>query len=458
MELLEALEQQKRYMGERRRRVQARAGLADYIAYVSPEAAFPSHQRRIIEALERVRKGQTKRLIINCPPRHGKSYVVSQHFPAQYISTTPKKKIIHSSHTLSLVEDFGQDIRDLLASWENQLLFPGVQLNQNSKAKKRFRSTNGCEYFAAGTGGSIIGRGAHIWLIEDPDDPDDCDNAEALAKNWEWFKKHYPRLEPDAAIVLIQQRVSENDLTGMILKNPVPGETWEHLNMPAIDEQGMALWPERWPLERLMVIRGVVGSHYFNAMFQQQPDAVGGTIVKRTWFRYWKTLPVFTRMVISCDLAFKEGQDTSFVAMHVYGIHGNDYYLVDRVHERMNYPDTRRAFMRLCTRWPQARQKIIEDKANGPALEADLRKTISGIVLIPKNKDKVECLHAATPPLESGHVYFPDPIVYPWAQEVIDEMVNFPRAKHDDDVDTYSQFIAFVEPVALDYLKNLGKM
>jgi len=131
---------------------------------------------------------------------------------------------------------------------------------------------------------------------------------------------------------------------------------------------------------------------------------------------------------------------------------------VDRVHERMNYPDTRRAFQRLCVRWPQARTKIIEDKANGPALEADLRKTISGIVLIPKNKDKVECLHAATPPLESGHVYVPDPIVYPWAQQVIDEMVSFPKGKNDDDVDTYSQFIAYVEPVALDYLKALGRM
>ena len=453
------LELEERLLEEKLRRWHARRELAAYIGYVNPAAQFPAHQKKIIGALEKVRRGEIKRLRINCPPRHGKSFCISQHFPAQYISTTPRSKIIHSSHTLSLVQDFGRDIRDLLDGPENQRLYPGVRLMQSSKAAGRFRSTNGCHYYAAGTGGSIVGRGANLWAIEDPDDPDDCDNQPALEKGWDWYRKHYPRLEPDAAIVLVQQRVNQNDLSGMIEKHPAPGEKWTNLIMPAIDDQGCALWPERWPIDALMRIKAVIGSHYFNAFFQQNPDAVGGQIVQRYWFRYWKPpLPKFHRIIISADLSFKEGAETSFVALHKYGVFFKDYYLLDRVHARMNYPTTRRAFLNFCSRPPAAGIKLIEDKANGPALEADLRKTITGIVLVPKNKDKTECLHAATPPLESGHVYVPDPLVYPWSQEVINEIVGFPNAPNDDDTDTFSQFIAYVEPLRADYLKILGRM
>ena len=158
------LELEERLLEEKLRRWHARRELAAYIGYVNPAAQFPAHQKKIIGALEKVRRGEIKRLRINCPPRHGKSFCISQHFPAQYISTTPRSKIIHSSHTLSLVQDFGRDIRDLLDGPENQRLYPGVRLMQSSKAAGRFRSTNGCHYYAAGTGGSllIIGSAAGI--------------------------------------------------------------------------------------------------------------------------------------------------------------------------------------------------------------------------------------------------------------------------------------------------------
>jgi predicted phage terminase large subunit-like protein len=328
----------------------------------------------------------------------------------------------------------------------------------DSHSKTRWHTSNGGVYVAAGLDGAFTGKGMDLGLIEDPLKIQDAEGKNAKDNCYDWYTDtFYTCGLPGFAIVLIMQRLAEDDLTGRLIEaGKNGGDEWEVLSFPAINEQGEALWPERIPIKSLIKLRHVIGSRAFNAQFQQKPDPLGGAIVHRSWFRYWVVKPEFDQVIISCDLAFKGKETSSFVCFQVWGRRGNDYYLIDRVHDHMNYPTTRREFKKLCAKWPMAYVKLIEDKANGPALEAELGNTIPGIELVPKEQDKTQCLHAATPPLEDGHVFLPDPDAVPWADEVINEIVRFPDAPNDDDVDTFAQAMNYFLKHNTDWIAAMG--
>lgn len=220
------------------------------------------------------------------------------------------------------------------------------------------------------------------------------------------------------------------------------------VNFPAIAEadephrkQGEALHPERYPLEQLLKIKAAIGTRDWEALYQQHPTPEGGTIFHEEWLKYWlpKDLPNFDQMVLSWDMTFKEGDASDFVVGQAWGRKGGDFYLVDQMRGRWGFTDTMERFKCLAEKYPQATRKLVEDKANGPAVIDSLKHHISGIIPVEPDGSKVARAHAVTALFEAGNVYIPDPSLFPWVREYITELTQFPSVAHDDQVDATTQ-------------------
>lgn len=238
-----------------------------------------------------------------------------------------------------------------------------------------------------------------------------------------------------------------DDLCGRLLEKDKDTKKWEVIEYPAIathDEphrkKGEALHPERYPLEELLRIKSDVGSRDWEALYQQRPTIDGGAVFKEEWIKYWTTLPnSFDTMIISWDMAFKATDTTDYVVGQVWGRKGADCYLIDQVRDRMSFTDTIHEFVKLSNKHPRAFKKLVEDKANGPAVIDVLKKEIQGIVPIIPKESKVARAYAVTPMWEAGNVYIPSPLIAPWVKDYKTELTNFPVVAHDDQVDATTQ-------------------
>lgn len=445
----------------------------DFARYATAGAyQTPAHLKLINEKLVQVAEGEIKRLIVEGPPRHGKSWLVSKYFPPWFIGTHPDQRIIFTTYEAEFAAKWGLASKSLLEEYGRSVF--GVQLNPDSAAAARW-DLQGQEggMVSVGTGGPVTGKGANVFIIEDPiKNAEQANSAAQRETLWTWFQSvAFTRLEPGAAIIVMGARWHEDDLTGRLLAS---GEPWEVIKLPAIAEDedilgrlpGEALWPERYSLEELEAIKRTVGSYVWAALYQQSPVPVGGNIIQRSWFRYWQSQehtfpPVrvrlpdgtvaeyhavtledsfgFDEMFQSWDLSFKESTTSDYVVGQVWGKRGADRYLLDQTRARMDLPKTIAAIRRMTAEWPAARRKLIEEKANGSALIASLRHEIEGLIPINPTADKITRVHAITPQLESGNVYIPHPHSEPWVQPLIEEWVSFPSAKHDDTVDAGTQ-------------------
>jgi predicted phage terminase large subunit-like protein len=277
-------------------------------------------------------------------------------------------------------------------------------------------------------------------------------------KVWEWYQSTlYTRLTPDGRIIIVMTRWHEDDLVGRLLKKEADeiregthqGERWTVINFPAIAEEndylgrkpGEALWPEfGFDEMRLAQIKSDVGSYVFNALYQQRPSAAEGNMIKRHWWRFYKVDPQdmeFDELIQSWDCSFKDSDGSDYVVGQVWGRIGADKYLVDQVRDRMDINDTMKAITNISQKWPNARLKLIEDKANGPALISMLSRKLGGMVAVKPKESKQARVSIILPDIEGGNVYLPQN--RPWVQEFIDECSSFPNGAHDDMVDAMSQ-------------------
>jgi len=258
-----------------------RESLLEFAAYQWPQYRPAAHQRLIAEKLEAVERGDINRLAIFMPPRHGKSMLASEFFPAWYLGRNPDRQIICATYSQQLADDFGRKVRNQLRSEEFDGIFPGVGLRIDSHSVRRFHTAQGGVYYGAGIGGPITGRGAHLLLIDDPvKSRTDASSPTRRQQTWDWYTSvAYTRLMPGAAIVLIQTRWDPDDLAGRILRN-AEDEGWETLSLPAVNAQGEALWPESYPIERLEEIRRQIGPRDWSALYQQEPAARDGGVFK----------------------------------------------------------------------------------------------------------------------------------------------------------------------------------
>jgi predicted phage terminase large subunit-like protein len=406
---------------------------------------------RLCNALEAVERGELDRLMVFMPPRHGKSEVCSKKFPAWYLGRNPDKEIILSSYAADLAYDFSRIARDTLRERGTELW--GVKVSSDSSAVGRWGiegKRGGC--VAAGVGGPITGRGAHVGIIDDP-----FKNAEEAAsrtirdKVWEWYRSTFrTRLAPGGAIVLVMTRWHEDDLAGrLIAEMQAGGEQWVIIEMQAEAEEGdplgraigETLWPEHgFDKAWAEATKVAVGSYFWQALYQQRPSPPEGEMLKRGWWKYYKAIPNDLQEIIqSWDMTFKDSDGSDYVTGGVWGRKGADKYLLDQVRGRMDFPATLAAVRALTAKWPRARAKLVEDKANGPAVIAMLKREIPGLIAVEPQGSKVARVAAVSPDVEAGNVYLPDPTIAPWVNDFVEECAAFPNGKHDDQVDQMSQ-------------------
>lgn len=430
------------------------SSLTSYAVYQWPSYRPAAHHHLIARALEDVERGKIRRLMICMPPRHGKSMLASEFFPAWYLGRNPDRYIIHATYAQELAEDFGRKVRNQLSDAAFGEIFPGVGVRTDSASAKRFNTTHGGVYYALGVGGPATGRGAHLLLVDDPiKGREEADSEKIRRKLKDWYTSvAYTRLMPNSAVVLINTRWHEDDLSGWQLRE-FAHEGWHVLSLPAVDQDGAALWPSDYPLERLEQIKRTIGARDWSALYQQRPVPQEGGILKLSWLRRYNAAPVEPEaymVVQSWDTAFKPAQinDPSVCTTWLVTVRG--YYLLDVWRGHADFPTLKRTAINLASRW-KANAVLVEDKASGQSLIQELRalpardipggKPVPVIAIEPEN-DKVSRANAISPLMEAGLVHLPERA--DWLVDFEAEIGTFPLAAHDDQVDSMTQALRWM--------------
>lgn len=444
----------------------ARRHYRDYVEYVHHgHYTHFRHTELVCETLQSIADGEQLSILIEMPPRHGKSMTVTESFPSYYLGRNPDKRVIAAAYSDGLATKFGRLNRNKFNEFSHELF--QVRLSDSNAATKDWgvQDRRG-GMIATGIGGSITGQGADLMIIDDPIKNMKEASSQTIRDNiWdEWEATLSTRLHDGASLIVIMTRWHEDDLIGRLLKRSP--RKWIRLRLPAIAEDendllgreiGEPLCPElgydeHWAEEK----KREVGSRTWASLYQQRPSPAGGSIFKREWIKYYvrtaeqkkewglsdevAVLPIhFDKMAQSWDCTFKDSETSDFVAGGVWGRKKAQYFLFDIDHRRMGFADTMKAIRAMSDKWPNARSKYIEDKANGTAIIEMLKDEISGIVPVNPDGGKEARANAVSPLFEAGNVYLPHPNMCPWVEDLVEELVSFPNAAHDDLVDMTTQ-------------------
>ena len=421
----------------------------DFICRKEKEREKWGHHQHIADELTSIARGSKGRLIVNMPPRHTKSEFASFLYPAWYIGKFPKKKIMQVSHNAELAGRFGSKVRNLIDSPEYKQIFGDVKLREDSKAKGRWETNHGGEYFAAGVGGSITGRGADLLIIDDPHTEQDSLSDSAMERTFDWYNSGpRQRLQPGGSILLVMTRWAQDDLTGRLLQgqSEPKADKWKLIEFPAILQSGNPVWPEYWSKEELEAVKASITPRNWNAQYMQDPVAEEGAIIKRDWWIPWKgQVPSLKHVIQSYDTAFSKKETADYSAITTWGVfeptEGDTcLILLDAEKGRWDFPELKAVAFEAYKYW-EPESVVVEAKASGQSLIQELRR--AGIPVIDfnptKGKDKHSRVNACAPVFESENVYFPDGAHF--ADEVIEECAAFPFAQHDDYVDSMTQAV-----------------
>jgi len=486
---------------------------------VEPELLVPGwHMEEICNHLEAVSRGELRRLIINVPPGTSKSTLTSVLWPAWDWIRYPKRKWITGTQDVGLMRRDSNRCRGLLRSeWYRERW--GLSVDESGEVQDTqaiWHTTAGGRRVSVTVGGAAIGWHSEIQLIDDPHKPKDLagdpDVAQrSLERVWSWFtltmssRRTNPR---KFARVIIMQRLHEGDLTGRIL-NSDGAKEWTHLMLPMRFERErvcvtawggdrrrapelysrpdlpvdpVLLCPARFDAVAVEEMRkgvGGLGERGDAAQNQQRPNPAGGNVFKREWFaKFWLPVghelwskltedertnvvpyPVRVTEIQSWDCAFKDRAGAALTAGHVWGYDAANFYLRDRIADNLSLPticNCVRAFKR---RHPRARGVLIEDKANGPAVEQTLRKEVSGIIMWEPHGGKIAQANAVTPIAQAGNIIFPHPLLFPWVDEMMELILGFPFSASNDDTDAMCQAILHLhDNIQPGYLSAMRKV
>ena len=421
-----------------------------FVKYVWPEFIEGSHHKIINKKFNDLAEGKIKRLIINMPPRHTKSEFASYLLTAWMIGRKPSLKIIQATHTADLAIDFGRKTKNLVDEKNYQELFK-TRLQEDSQAAGKWKTEQGGEYFAAGVGGAITGRGADLLIIDDPHKEQDLKgDGKAFEKAMNWYTAGpRQRLQPGGSIVIVMTRWSTKDITGQLLKAQTEegSDQWEVVELPAILPDGKPVWPEYWKAEELLKTKASIPVSNWLAQYMQQPTAEEGAILKREWWRDYeaKYPPPLEYIVMSLDTAFTKSTTADFSAVTMWGVYstedqGQNIILLNAFKGRYEFPELRRIALEEYQDW-RPDMVIVEAKASGLPLTHELRQMdIPVINFTPsKGNDKHTRVNSVAPLFESGKVWAP--MHEHFAQEVVEECASFPFGEHDDYVDSTTQAI-----------------
>lgn len=412
------------------------------------------------------------RLLITTPPQMGKSQRVSRRFPTWVLAKNPETRIVIASYETGVARRWGRVIRDDITEHGKPY---GLQIRPDvsSQSEWQLAGHNG-GVFTAGLGSALTGKPADLMIIDDPvKNRQEADSETYQTRNWEWWNDvAQTRLAPGAPVVLVMTRWSEKDLGGLLLDS-VDGDNWRVVNVPAQAEHNDPLGRE--PGEWLTTTRGMTTEQWerrkkatdprtWAALYQGNPTPGEGGLLPNDMPVYetpmWveendgtRTVPALTQpgteLIQSWDLAFK-GDDTSdYVVGQIWLRRNGNAYLLDMFRGRVSFTRTRQAIKDMTAKWPQAAAKLIEDKANGPAIIDSLRNTVPGIIPVNPAGGKEQRATAVSPFMFSGNVHLPDAKLLPNVTALYEEIYAFPTGANDDTIDAMTQALnqLFLKPL-----------
>ena len=438
-----ALEEAHKVLGIRDR---AQDDFMTFVKHVYEGFIEGSHHKQVAKKFEKLATNRGSRIIVNMPPRHTKSEFASYLLPAWLIGKNPKLKIIQTTHTAELAVRFGRKVRNLMELDIYKQIFPDVDLKADSKAAGRWETGQGGEYYAAGVGGAITGRGADLLIIDDPHSEQDALSDSALDNAYEWYTSGpRQRLQPGGSIVVVMTRWSLKDLTGKLIKaqtSDVMSDQWDIVEFPAILPSGNLLWPEFWDKDELLRVKASLSLSKWNAQWQQNPVAEEGAIIKKEWWNKWeeKKIPPVSYIMQSYDTAFSKKETADYSAITTWGVFQpseggpDNIILMDAKRGRWDFPELKETALEEYNYW-EPDMILIEAKATGTPLTDELRRV--GIPVVnytpSRGNDKHTRMHMVAPMFESGRVWAPDKR---FSEDVIDECAAFPHGDHDDFCDS----------------------
>lgn len=446
-----------------------RRQLLDYITYTTKDYVHSGFSRAVCAALDKfivdVQAGLRPVLILQAPPQHGKSEIVSRKLPAFLIDRFPEWHILAASYSSTLADSMSRSVRRNITAAPHQRLFPAPQLKRKytKDTDREFTAPNGNgSYIGDGIGGGFTGNPGTVFIIDDPiKNAEEALSATTKESQWNWYQSTCKvRMAANSGQIIMATSWAEDDLVGRVKAQFKGDPRLTVLTFPAIngaDEVGYnpelqlgALIPKLHPLSQLLEFKEELSAYWWSAIYQQSPKALGGNVFKEVGIKYYlpKDLPEkFDKMCASWDCTFKDTDGTDFVVGQVWGKKGANSYLLAQIRARMSFTKTVDSVLALHTDWPRARAILIEDKANGPAVIDTLKSKVPGIIPSEPDGSKLARAHAVTSYWEAGNVWLPHPDLFPWVKALVDEITRFPAAANDDQVDAMTQALRWLYPL-----------
>lgn len=424
------------------------------------------HVDLICRYLQAIEEGTIKRLIINIPPRSLKSTIVSISWPAWILGRNPSKRIICASYSQQLSSKLSLDTRHLIQSSFFQKIFPESSILKGQNCKNKFMLSQRGFRFATSVGGVTTGEGGDILIVDDPHNALDVNSSAKRKKAIDWFQQSFmSRLDDrkNGAVIVVMQRLHNHDLTGFLEDSQA--NEWEVLKIPMVAQdnisyefnglkyffkKGESLHSTRNSEVEIEKLKKDLGSYGFSAQYLQDPISLKTGMIKENWIKYMdieKSDIKFENIVQSWDMAIKSGDNNSYTVCTTWGRHSGNFYLLHVYRDRIEYPEMKRKVLELSKKW-LPNQILMEDKASGQALLQDLKLEgrIMPLVPVQVHKDKFTRFASVTPLFEYGRVIIDSESA--WRKEYIQELLTFPNSRHDDQIDSTSQYLnyAFTKP------------
>lgn len=451
------------------RRRRARKSLGAYIQFTNSRYKTSYFSDAVCVAIDKfvedVEAGLRPVLVLQAPPQHGKSEIVSRKLPAYLMGRFPNLRIGGASYSDELAGTMAQDVRRNLASQEHARLFPVA------KEKRRYDVNRNGEfttpggdggYLGVGVGSGLTGRPLDIGLIDDPvKNQQEALSPTTKESHWNWYQSVFTtRLSENSGQIIMATSWAEDDLPARICKEFAGSPRLTILRFPAINLPGETGYNPKLPegplvpglhsIEKLLETKTLLSDYWWAALYQQTPKSLGGNVFKEDGIQYYlpKDLPdKFDKMVASWDCTFKDTDGTDFVVGQVWGKKGADSYLLAQARARMSFTKTVAAVVDLYHDWPRARRILIEDKANGPAVIDTLKAHVPGLIPVEPDGSKLARAHAVTSYWEAKNIWLPHPDIAPWVKGLVSELTAFPAGANDDQVDSLTQALRDLYPL-----------